>query len=94
MLGSGPEVSHHYYQDSSQVVGYTADADMWCPDCATAKYGDPPETDREGNLVHPVFADQAHSACAAEMGSVSHSEYERRHPRECRDRCGRCGDSL
>lgn len=45
------------------IVGYTADADLWCPACATATYApdgaaEVPEDaeDGEGNLVHPIFA--------------------------------------
>ena len=42
------------------VVGYTADADAWCPAYAEARYGPAHSVherrDREGNAVHPVFA--------------------------------------
>ena len=40
------------------IIGYTADADIWCPACAERVYG--PLTDEsedhEGNPVHPIFA--------------------------------------
>lgn len=44
------------------VIGYTADADVYCPPCARNIYGDGISgengiKDREGNLVGPVFAD-------------------------------------
>lgn len=44
------------------VVGYTADADTYCPLCASTIYGDglsikSDTTDREGNLVGPIFVD-------------------------------------
>ena len=41
-----------------EVIGYTADADIWCPTCAQEAYS-PLSTDtedHEGNLVHPIFA--------------------------------------
>lgn len=42
------------------VVGYTADAECWCPGCAIERYGPAIETetvlDSEGNAVHPIFA--------------------------------------
>ncbi|MCE5255007.1 MAG: hypothetical protein LLG45_12525 [Actinomycetia bacterium] len=41
-----------------EVIGYAADADIWCPACAREAYG--PLTDQsedhEGNLIHPIFA--------------------------------------
>lgn len=44
------------------IIGYTADADIYCPPCARDIYGAGISTgigikDREGNLVAPVFAD-------------------------------------
>lgn len=36
-----------------EVVGYTADADVWCPDCLPY---DTDGRDSEGNDVHPIFA--------------------------------------
>jgi hypothetical protein len=44
------------------VVGYTADADVYCPLCATTIYGEGilgenGIKDHEGNLVAPVFAE-------------------------------------
>lgn len=44
------------------VVGYTADADVYCPLCASTIYGDGISgengiKDHEGNLVAPVFAE-------------------------------------
>jgi len=44
---------------STTIIGWTADADVWCDDCATAAYG-PDEDgrkDNEGNPVSPIFAD-------------------------------------
>lgn len=40
------------------VIGYTADADYWCEDCAATAYGPDTESrkDSEGNDVHPIFA--------------------------------------
>jgi hypothetical protein len=40
------------------VIGYTADADIWCPACAEEVYGPLTEDteDREGNLIYPIFA--------------------------------------
>ncbi len=46
------------------VVGYAADADVYCPRCAAALYGadvlDDTKTvyDREGNAIGPVFASE------------------------------------
>ena len=46
------------------VVGYTADADVYCPPCAAALYGadvlDDTKTvyGREGNVVAPLFASE------------------------------------
>ena len=42
-----------------QMVGFTADADIYCPMCAAQRYGpDTPERrDHEGNGVHAVFSD-------------------------------------
>jgi len=42
-------------------VAFTADADIWCPDCAAEKYGPDKQTppyrlDDEGNEVHAVFS--------------------------------------
>lgn len=50
-----------YLVKAWDIVAYTADADMWCTDCASARYGDgvtvpDTATDGEGNSVHPVFA--------------------------------------
>lgn len=46
---------------SYDVIGYTADADTFCPACAREWYGnvdaDPAPLDHEGNEVHPIFAD-------------------------------------
>ncbi len=40
------------------ILGYTADADIYCPDCAERRYGPDREgrLDREGNEVRPIFA--------------------------------------
>jgi len=42
---------------SYRIIGYTADADTWCPTCATRNYGANLETatDDEGNEVYPIF---------------------------------------
>jgi len=40
-------------------VAFTGDADIWCPDCATEKYGeegDAPRLDGEGNEVGAIFS--------------------------------------
>lgn len=46
---------------ATDIIGWTADADVWCDSCATDAYGPEPETqdrrDYEGNPVHPIFAD-------------------------------------
>ena len=43
-----------------EVVGYTADAEAWCPACAVARYGPAhpihERRDREVIAMHPVFA--------------------------------------
>lgn len=51
-----------YLMKSYDVVGYTADADTYCPPCARNIYGDDrlgaiEVRDREGNLIGPIFAD-------------------------------------
>lgn len=42
------------------IVGYTADASVWCTLCGEAKYpgcdGDADVYDGEGNAVHVIFA--------------------------------------
>ena len=40
---------------SYEVMGYAADADTYCPDCAEEKY--PDGLDNEGHEVYPIFAD-------------------------------------
>ena len=42
-----------------RVVGFTADAAVYCSDCAEKRYGPdaPARLDREGNRVHAVFSD-------------------------------------
>jgi hypothetical protein len=45
--------------NATEIVGFTADADAWCPACARQVYPDCEEQDvedREGNFVHPIFA--------------------------------------
>jgi hypothetical protein len=40
------------------IIGFTANADIWCPPCADATFG-PDAADRidgEGNTVNPIFA--------------------------------------
>ncbi len=61
------------------IVGWTYEADMHCPDCAYERFGkaldddeNPPE-DSEGNEVHPVFV----SDCAEET-----------------EHCGDCGEGI
>ena len=64
-------------------MGYKADADLWCPECALREYGKPPDRaereifpgtpDREGNEMFPVFA-------GAEF--------------DWEPVCGRCGEKL
>jgi len=42
-----------------EVIGYTADADIWCPECALEAYGSlgrDTDLDYEGNPIHPIFA--------------------------------------
>jgi hypothetical protein len=43
---------------SYTVIGYTADADIWCVKCAHEVYGlnDGLGEDWEGNPIHPIFA--------------------------------------
>lgn len=42
---------------ATDVIGYAADADVWCVDCAEKRYGRlMGRTDDEGNDVHPIFA--------------------------------------
>lgn len=53
------------YRKSHEVTGYAADADVWCIDCANARYfgrdaaderdGYLHGCDNEGNLITPVF---------------------------------------
>ena len=48
------------------IVGYSADADVWCPECAKHTYADQPLNesgdlseeafDHEGNPIHPIFS--------------------------------------
>jgi hypothetical protein len=57
------------------IVGFTADADIWCCGCAVATYGqavygDVPVPDGEGNAVWPVFAsDECYGRPEARCGS-------------------------
>jgi hypothetical protein len=42
----------------TDVIGFAADADIYCPDCASATYGDTDTAqDREGNELGAVFGD-------------------------------------
>ena len=81
--GESPAHGRLPYQRVDDIVGYTADADMWCPPCArlvydrridgilrTIRQGD--AIDREGNTVAPLFRDDIAPD----------------------DICGRCGDTL
>jgi len=48
------------YPKSYDVLGYTADADCWCPACARDAYPGCETGDvegHEGNMVHPIFRD-------------------------------------
>ena len=67
------------------VIGFTADADIWCKDCAEEEYGpDDVRSDREGNLVNPIFASDM-------LGySVRVTMPDMRYP----DRCCLCGEEL
>lgn len=48
-----------------EVIGYTYEADVHCPDCARKRFTDPDHAeDREGNPVHPLF-----------LGDVEEPEY-------------------
>ena len=50
---------------STDIVGWTADAEIWCPTCAEKVYGDlsGERHDREGNVISPVFRDQDDDDC-------------------------------
>ena len=73
------------------IIGFTADADYWCIDCAVSAYGadilrgDVP--DREGNAVHPVYdttellTTVVCGACLADIYRCEHLGYC-----ECADR--------
>lgn len=62
-----------YFQKSYDVVGYAADADIYCADCLPY---DPEGEDSEGNPVTPIFADDEFdyqpccSMCGAEIECV------------------------
>lgn len=52
-----------YGRKAWEVVGFTADAEVWCRDCAARAYGpgvltDATVSDREGNTVHPIFVSE------------------------------------
>lgn len=81
--GGSPARGHVLYQRVTDIVGYTGDADVWCPPCAALVYdrrvdgilrtilqGD--AIDYEGNTVTPLFRNDVTD----------------------RDNCGRCGDDL
>jgi hypothetical protein len=81
--GASPAPEHVTYHRVTDIGGYTADADLWCPPCArllydrridgilrTIRQGD--AIDHEGNNVTPLF--RTHIAPD--------------------DICGRCGDTL
>lgn len=45
-----------YRRRVDDVVGYTADADVWCAACADGAYGPGVmRSDSEGNLIQPIF---------------------------------------
>lgn len=60
--------AYYLCYSSVRVIGYTADADVWCPACAARNYGaadvgpnhDPRVADfaldNEGNEVHAIFS--------------------------------------
>jgi hypothetical protein len=54
-----PPVGGALGENKMRVIGFTADAAVYCPECAVKRYGpDRKERrDNEGNLVRPVFAD-------------------------------------
>lgn len=43
---------------ATDIVGWTADADTYCTDCAERRYGPDREgrLDNEGNEIQPIFA--------------------------------------
>jgi hypothetical protein len=44
---------------SYDVIGYTYEADIHCPECTRERFPDPDNAvDDEGNDVQPIFADQ------------------------------------
>jgi hypothetical protein len=67
------------YVKSYEVVGYTADADVYCPSCARECYGsvDTGAVDREGNEVGVIQADSTWdyqptcTVCRAEIEYVT-----------------------
>jgi hypothetical protein len=75
-----------YYVKAWDVVGFTADADVWCRECAADVYGADVLTDRtvadgEGNPVRPIFAsDLGQWECHCGMG-----------PKGSGPHCGQCG---
>lgn len=62
-----------------RVIGYAADADIWCPQCLPY---DTDGTDSEGNEVQPVFEDEEVDSplhcckCGAFLGGVLTAEGE------------------
>lgn len=72
------------YRKAWDIVGWTADADVWCNDCARSAYGEdsPTRFDGEGNLVHPIFVSELGQwlcDCCGE-GDAPH--------------CNKCGESV
>ena len=63
-----------YARKAWEIVGYTADADVWCAACAEEQYG--PDSgdrkDREGNDVHPLFVsdDYGGESCNSCEGEI------------------------
>lgn len=44
------------FREFFEVIGYTGNADVYCPACAQEIWGNPDNAiDSEGNKVHPVF---------------------------------------
>jgi hypothetical protein len=51
------------FRKSFEVVGFTADADTWCPSCAETTYGPDSASpiDSKGDPVRPIFLDEVDS---------------------------------
>lgn len=74
------------YRKAWEIVGYTADADVWCVSCAESAYGSDSvdRQDGEGNLVHPIFVSELGQwQCHCGMGDVDSGPH-----------CNRCGEDV